>query len=114
MRSNIKIRNPQWKHDYYRVNNTFNVVHKQGVDQFPHNNKKYNVQFLDKTLEGGSLQFTAKDWGLFTKPKDELYSKHYIPIVTEKRKYNEDYELRTSLFGKTWVDFKRDKIMNEY
>lgn len=50
------------------------------------------------------MNFTARDNGFFQKPKDLLYSKHYIPIVTEKRKFNEDYELRTSMFGKTWVD----------
>jgi hypothetical protein len=40
------------------------------------------MQFLDKTLAGGKLDFTAKDMGYFNKPKDSLYSKHYIPIVT--------------------------------
>lgn len=81
MRSNIKNRNPEWKHDYYRISNSFNVMEKEGVDQFPHNNRKYNVQFLDKTLQGGGLQFSAKDWGFFHQPADKLYSKHYIPIV---------------------------------
>lgn len=61
------------------------------MDVFPHNNKKYNIQFLDKTLQGGGLDFTSQDNGYFVKPTDELYSKHYVPIVTEKRKYNEDF-----------------------
>lgn len=104
----MKIRNPEWKHDYYHVNNSFNVVEKEGVDNYPHNNDKYNIQFSKQHLEcGGGLNFTCRDNGFFVAPRDRLYSKHYIPIVKEKRKYNEDYLLRTSMFGKTWVDEKR-------
>lgn len=114
MRRNIKSRNPEWKHEYYRISNTFSVAEKEGVDEFPHNNKKYNVQFAEKTLEGGTFNFPSQEKGYFTKLRDSLYSKHFIPIVVEKRKLNEDFELRTSLFGKTWVDHKRDKIMDEY
>ena len=77
------------------------------MEQYPHNNKKYNLQFLDKTLAGGTLHFPTQKIGYFPKPRDELYTKHYRPIAVEKREYNEDYELRTSLFGKTWVDEKR-------
>ena len=32
MRNNIKNRNPEWKHDYYRISNSFNVIEKEGVD----------------------------------------------------------------------------------
>ena len=49
-------RTPNWKHDYYKINNSFNVVEKEGVDSFPHNNHKYNVQFLDRSLRGRSKQ----------------------------------------------------------
>lgn len=55
-----------------------------------------------------------KDTGLFPKPQEVLYSKHFVPLVKEKRKYNEDYELRTSMFEKTWVDHKRERIMDKY
>lgn len=76
------VKNPEWKYDHYRINSTFSVNEKyRGVEEFPHNNKKYNTQFLDKTLQGGGLNFTARDNGFFPKPKDRLYSNHYKPIV---------------------------------
>jgi hypothetical protein len=34
--------------------------------------------------------------------------------VRDKRKYNEDYELRASLFGETWLDLKEKRVMNHY
>lgn len=61
---------PEWKHDYYRVNNSFGKYEQEELQEFPHNNKKYNIQFLDRTLTGGGLNFTVKDNGFFPKPKD--------------------------------------------
>lgn len=52
--------------------------------------------------------------GYFQNPQDSLLSEHYKPIVAEKRSLNETYELRTSLYGDTWVDEKKDRIMDEY
>ena len=60
------------------------------------------------------MKFPRSESGEFKKPKQSLYSKHYRPIVKEKMKFNEDWELRTSMFEKTWVDHKRDRIMNHY
>ena len=69
---------------------------------------------MDKTLRGGTLHFPTKNIGFFPKPEDDLYPKYYHPKVIEKRAFNETYELRTSLFGKTWVDDKRDRVMDKY
>ena len=52
--------------------------------------------------------------GYFQNPQDSLLSEHYKPIVAERRSLNETYELRTSLYGDTWVDEKKDRIMDEY
>jgi hypothetical protein len=79
------------------------------------------VQFLDRSVHGTSkfifdldLKFPTKPLGYIGRPEDKLYSKHYKPIVKDKRSFNETYELRTSMFGDTWVDEKRDKIIDEY
>ena len=28
----LKSRNPEWKHDYYKINATFNIAKKEGID----------------------------------------------------------------------------------
>ena len=44
------------------------------------------------------LKFPRSESGEFKKPSKNLYSKHYRPIVKGKIKFNEDWELRTSMF----------------
>ena len=54
-----------WNHSYYMGNNkiphiqkTFSVIQKtKAVEQFPDNNSKYNVQFLDRSLHGTGKLF---------------------------------------------------------
>jgi len=40
------MRRADWRNDHIKANNTFSVFEKKGLDHFPHNNDKYNVQFL--------------------------------------------------------------------
>lgn len=56
------------------MNNTFQIPKKEGVDRFPHNNEKYNVQFLNRSLKGEGkqsikigLKFPVKETGYFPK-----------------------------------------------
>jgi hypothetical protein len=51
----------QWTHSYYQGNNklahaakTFSVYDNNLVEEFPDNNTKYNVQFLERSLYGQS------------------------------------------------------------
>jgi hypothetical protein len=60
------------------------------------------------------LKLPRSESGQFKKPSNTLYSKHYQPIVQQKTKLNEDWELSPSKFGKIHLDFKRDRIMNNY
>ena len=60
------------------------------------------------------MHHPAKVLGYFNPPGEQLLTTHYQPILKEKQAYNEDYELRTSLFDMTWVDHKRESVMDQY
>ena len=47
-------RRGHWKQDFYKINTTFSVFPKKELESFPHNNDKYNVQFLDRSVHGTS------------------------------------------------------------
>lgn len=81
IRRSLNIKNPEWKNDHYRINSSFHVSEREGVDEYLHNNTRQNIPLLDRALETGALDFSVKDQGFFPKPKDKLYSKHYIPIA---------------------------------
>lgn len=50
----ISARRPNWKQDHYRVSDLFGRFHNNKFEPFPHNNDKYNVQFLERSLRGRS------------------------------------------------------------
>jgi hypothetical protein len=47
-------RKPGWRHDHYKINQTFGLFEKKEIEPFPNNNEKANVQLLDRALHGTS------------------------------------------------------------
>ena len=77
----------------------------------------YNEVYMEPVnifIISKGLKFPRSESGKFKQPADNLYSRHYRPIVKEKVKYNEDWELRASLFGKVEMDYKKDRIIDKY
>ncbi len=56
----VTSRRSNWKEDFYKVNNTFSIFPKRELEHYPHNNDKYNVQFLERSLHGTSTYLLTR------------------------------------------------------
>ena len=70
VRKTLSARKKDWKYDFYKTNDNFSRPVQEQMEEFPHNNRKYNIQFLEKNLKGrcknifiSALKFPVKGLG---------------------------------------------------